>query len=277
MSRSYYYLVSGLPDLLLDEEKLPSSFRDFTGEIIEQVADQDAGLIRILRLPYDHENLIALLENKKHEFNTSGNYSEEELAGAVKYADTVPEYMLQLIEAHKERKPLFPEVSWEDQLSWLFYEWTATQENSFINEYFTFDLNLRNLLSAVNCRKFNKPLEQYIITGNEVAETILRSNAPDFSLSSIIPWAERVVALATEDLADYEKQIDLLRWEILNEITVFSYFQIDTILAFCIKLSMVQRWYSLKPEEGRLLFDKLVEELTKSFSASNDLNTVGGK
>ena len=63
----------------------------------------------------------------------------------------------------------------------------------------------------------------------------------------------------------------------LDELTLFSYFHIETILSFCIKLGMVERWQHLQPETGRAMFDRLVQELEHSFRFSNEFITVGGE
>ena len=73
------------------------------------------------------------------------------------------------------------------------------------------------------------------------------------------------MTLFDDTLLDLEKNIDLLRWDYLNELTVFTYFQIETILAFYIKLGIVERWQGLDPAVGEQHYTKLVEELKSGF------------
>jgi hypothetical protein len=277
MARSYYYLVSGLPDIFLDEGKACPSLKEFIDDMAAQVSGDDAGLLRLLLFAFDNENLINLLEKKDREFNSYGNFSEEELAGEIKAGDSLPAYMVWFIEAFRESKSLFPNLSREDQLNWLFYDWLRESRNEFIREWFTFELDLRNLITGLNCRIYKRPLEANIICRNDVAELILKSNAPDFSLAPVFPWVERVLSLNRENLVEYEKSLDNLRWEFLNDLTIFSYFQIETIISYCIKLYMVERWNLLKPETGKEMFDRLVEELKSTFQVPSDFITVGGK
>ena len=276
MSKSYYFLVAGLPDLILDEGKTFPAFADFMSEVQEQVTGSDWELFKSIRLPFDNANLVNILEHSNREFNNRGNYSREDLSAAIKFPETLPQYMQAYLDAHRDNRPLFPGLVSEDQLNWLFFEQMIQHTNRFIREWFTFELDLRNLIAGINSRKGlshfdalatdrERSLSAVVITRNDVAETILRSNAPDFGVVSMIPWAERVFAAARGSLLEFEKGIDTLRWDMLNELTTFSYFKVETIVAFSIKLLMVERWKRLDAHVGRARFDKLTEELRAAF------------
>ena len=104
-----------------------------------------------------------------------------------------------------------------------------------------------------------------MIGRNDVAEQILRSSA---RISTLIDtsWTERVLAFSRGTLLDFEKGLDSIRWETLSDLTAFSYFGIEKVLAFAIKLAMVERWKALDPETGRERLEKLTEELRAGFS-----------
>ncbi len=260
----YYYLVAGFPDLLLDTNKQFPGFNKFLLEICEQVSTRDREWLQVLLLPDDNRNLIEILENRVNTSGRLGLFSREELYSQIKKPDSLPSYMVSLIEAFHESKPIFPPLSWEDQLSWLFYDWAAEHASAFIREWFVFELNLRNLLVGLNCRKFKKPLEQFILCRNEISELILKSSAPDFSLYPVFPVVESVLTMDLLDMVEREKALDMLRWQVVDEMTLFSYFEIETILAFCLKLAMVERWDMLKPETGKTFFEQLVLDMKKS-------------
>lgn len=278
MPRSYYYLVAGLPDIILDNTKKGLSVTDFVDELSEQVHTQDVALFTILRLCFDNKNLINLLEKQEKELDNRGNFSRETLEQEIKIPEMLPHYMKTFIEAYKEGKFPFPELSVEDQLNWLFYEEITMHPNAFIREWFSFDLNLRNVLAGLNCKRFSEGSvkEEFtrphsIICRNDVSELVLKSNAPDFSLSSRFSWVEKLLSFNQDNLVEYEKSIDTLRWEKLDELTTFTYFQIETILAFCIKLGMVERWQELDPEVGKEKLNKLLAELETSYTIMEEV------
>lgn len=281
MANSYYFLVAGLPDIFLDNTKKTVSFSGFINEISDQVSEEDTALLKLLQLPYDNYNLINLLEKRDKEFDNRGSFSKEELEQEIKLPELTPEYMRTFIEDYKEGKFLFPDLVIDDQLSWLFYDEMAGHGNEFIREWFTFEVNFRNVLAGLNCRDLAQNqsstkdagtflLSQSVICRNDVSELILKSNAPDFSLSNSLPWIEKLLTFSQENMTDFERNIDTLRWEAVNELITFSYFHIETILAFCIKLGMVERWQKLDPATGQQKLEKLLEELNSGFHFTED-------
>jgi hypothetical protein len=104
-----------------------------------------------------------------------------------------------------------------------------------------------------------------LICDNDVTQQIKSSKEPDFSLSVDLPWVEKLLKMEQEDLVSFEKEIDNLRWEKLNEMTRFSYFHIETVQAFIVKLEMVTRWQNLEPEIGKTIFKKLLSEVKTGY------------
>lgn len=280
ITHNYYDLVAGLPDIFLHDPRVPVTSAAFIEEIYGLVAEEDAQLLNSIRLPFDNKNLITILESRDRDFEPGGNYSQEQLLHEIKNSDTLPEYMLILIDAHREGRELFPGLSLEDQLNWLFYDEMTGHENAFIADWFTFELNLRNILAGLNIRTalphlnerasgHDRGLASCIICRNEVAEALLKSNAADFGLVQLTPWIEKVLLFPVQDSAEREKSIDQLRWDMLEELTTFTYFQIETILAFCIKSTLVERWITLRPAEGKRRLEMLVGEMTEKFLSGN--------
>ena len=279
MPKNYYYIVASLPDLIFDSPKKVVSLVDFIDEISELVTSQHGSFLELFRLAFDNENLINLLEKRGKEFDVRGNYSKEKIEEEIKFPEDLPRYMLHFIEAYKEEKQPYPELSVADQLTWLLYNELTTHQNAFLSTWFTFDLNLRNLLAGLNCRKLTEEKQdasgdfsvtKSIIGSNEFADLIRKSRTPDFSLSLDYPWVEKVLSLSSENLVEFEKSIDTLRWDTLNEMTTFTYFQIETILAFCIKLDIVERWQRLKPDVGKEKLKRLLSDLESSYAVMEE-------
>jgi hypothetical protein len=274
MARNYYYLVAGLPELLLEEGKHAVPFRVVAEEIRQEAAPDEFGFVRAMTLPIDNKNLVNTLTRGGADFDDRGNFTREELAKA---SVDLPEYMQVFIAAHKENRPLFPGLTPLDQLEWLFYEEMAESENAFVREWFEFEISLRNLLVGINVRKGlghiealatdrDRPAALTLVGRGEVAEAVLRSTAPDFGLSAAHPWVDRVLALGKSGLTEMERGIDELRWNMINELTMFTpFFHIETVAAFMLKLLIVERWMKLDAAAGKAKLDKLVGELMESF------------
>jgi hypothetical protein len=280
LHRSYYYLVTSLPDLAMEEKKAAQGCAAFMEEIADFIADDDLQLLRLIRLPFDNTNLITLLESRERLFEPNGCYSRDDLLQGIKTPALLPEYMQPLVEAHKEGRQLFPDLSREDQLNWLFYEEAIQHTNAFAATWFTFELNLRNVLAAVNVRNGLRPpdergkdyehsLASCLVCRNEVSEQILKSTAPDFGLSEALPWLEPLLELPLSNTTRREKVIDQVRWDMLDGLSMFTGFHIESILAFCLKLLIVERWSRLDPAEGRRRLEQLVGMMTERYKLSD--------
>ena len=277
MPTNYYYLVAGLPDLIFDSLKKVISLSEFIDELLDQVTPEHAEFLKLFRLVYDNQNLINLLKKKVDKFETGGNFTREELEHEIKDTDAVPQYMKLFLKDFKDEKG---EMSHEDQLATLYYEEIISHPNEFVREWFTFDLNLRNLLTALNCRKMWEeseegakefPLSRYIIRVNDFAEQIFKSQASDFALSKEYPWVEEILSLNRQNFIEFEKNIDLLRWKTTDDLTVLSYFGVEVILGFLVKLGSVERWQRLKPEVGEEMLGRLLAGFKSAENLIKDL------
>jgi hypothetical protein len=146
-----------------------------------------------------------------------------------------------------------------------------------VREWFDFESGLRNVIVGINVRKGlghieaiatdrDRPIALTLVGRGEAAEAVLRSTAPDFGLSAAHPWVDRVIALGKGGLTDMEKGLDELRWEMINDMTMFiPFFRVETVAAFVLKLQIVERWMKLEPAAGKAKLDKLVGELMESF------------
>ena len=281
MTSNYYYLVAGLPELLLDEGKQRISCIDFLDEASEQLTVSDMRLLNALRLPFDNENLLSLLLKTGKPFDKKGAVEEEELASALKSPDSLPGYMQRFIDSYRENRSPVPGLTPADQLAWFFYEEMTAASDPLISEWYTFDRNLRNIVAGLNCRRGlahlealgtdrEKPAAAVVIGRDDVAEAVMRSNAPDFGLTAMLPWADRLVSLSRGSAGEFEKGVDTVRWDMLNEMTTGFYFSAEAVFAFFIKLTIVERWMALDPETGRARFDRLIDELKASYTVPAD-------
>jgi hypothetical protein len=257
----YYDLVAGLPDAVLDAARPVPSTLEYLAELEERLDAHDLGLLEILRLAFDNRNLVTVLEDRKRPFDRRGNFDPETLDRVAKGTAEAPAYMEAFLQSRRENRTLFPGVSAEDSLSRLFYEETAVHPDVFVREWFAFDLDLRNVLAALNARASGIPLEQAVVGRDGAAEHILKSSAHDFSLGAVHPWVERLVAASSSGFLKRELEADRLRWDRLDELTFLSNFGAATALAFFLKLCIAERWKALDPEEGQKMLDRLAAGL----------------
>ena len=275
MSRQYHYLVAGFPDLFFDDSKVSVNLNEFRSMLEENLPEDDMNIIRLFFYRYDNQNILAKLQDKEDSYDQRGNLSEvdlEALFAAVKEGSDsaallgIPSYIGEFVEAFKKDTPLIEGKSWEIQLSELYYNYATSQSNAFVRNWFLFERDMQNILSAGQCRKHDFPVEKQLIGNSEIVEKLSRSNARDFGLDNEFPFVEAILkTIEEDDLKDYEKKIDRIKWDYLDDEVFFHFFTIEKLFSFIVKLSIVERWLSLDKKTGKELLNDLLNNLEASY------------
>ena len=152
-------------------------------------------------------------------------------------------------------------------------------KNVFLNDWFAFNHDLNNILTAAICRKHNIDMRKQIkaesghsddnntwSVGTSVSEQILANpNAKDFGLKGTSPIVEEVLRIAAiENLLEREQAIDAIRQAWLEEHTLFNYFGIEKVLSYWLQSEILHRWDNLTMETGQRVFRELVNDMKKS-------------
>lgn len=267
---NYYCLIAGLPDVHPEDMKVAQSIAVIKQDLLEELTHKDAALLRLLFSSYDNENLLAYLRNKDAELNELGNLDKDdwEQLIALMRDDEKPSDPRLLPYIHKYYMHTLEEddnekvISKEDFLASLYFEYAMKSENQFLRNWFEFNLNLNNLLAAIACRKFGYDIKSMVLGDNEIARTLRNSNARDFSLTGVFHQLELVLRIAEEEnLLERERKLDALRWDWLEENTFFNYFSIEKVLAYVLRVEMIERWKMLTFEKGSEIFRNLLRSL----------------
>ena len=266
---NYYCLVTGLPELSLEDGKLSYTVSNFKTEIYPQLSKTDKKLVDLFYLKFDNRNLLALLKDKEASVDTSlGNYSAEELLSVITSFKEeaapdkkVPLYFYEFAELYLNT-PDEERLGMEDKLYGFYYNYAIKCGNKFISTWFELNLDVNNILAAMAARKYKMEVAKVPVGDNFVAEALRSSNARDFGLADDLEYFDQLVRINdTVDLVEREKKIDLLKWNWMEDNTFFNYFTIEKIFVFLMKLEMIERWVSLDKEKGNELFRQLIDQL----------------
>ncbi|MDH8702611.1 regulator of replication initiation timing [Dysgonomonadaceae bacterium PH5-43] len=232
---NYYCFISGLHNVDIGDERITYSVKDFRTELEEVLSKTDKKIIELFYLQFENKNLLHRLQNKE--------IKDEDIESLSPY------YLRQFAEAYIKGEPINENLSWEDQLSALYYEYASKCKNKFVASWFEFNLNLNNMLITKTCKKYNWNTDAYVIGSIEDAE---------FEYSDFV---SRI--FEENNLQERELQIDVLRWEWLEENSFFHYFSVEQIFVYLIKLEIIERWVGLDPEEGQRKFRQIIDRLKK--------------
>ena len=183
-----------------------------------------------------------------------------------KFGDKGPEdYIEEIIDlcSDKDRKLIgFLLSGYNDEnLNQEFYAKALVHSDTFVREYFRFDLNIRNAKVKYLNKALGRPADKDILSfGEDTDQRVLDAVEAEFEEA-----ADLETILNSGDILSRERGIDDLMWEKISDLTTFNYFDIDAVLGFITKLNIVARWYKLDEQTGREMFKKLVDEVRGTF------------
>ena len=138
-----------------------------------------------------------------------------------------------------------------ENLTQEFYQKALASGNSFIREYFTFDLKVRNSKVRYLNRELSRPADKDVISIPLQEE----NSEEDAGIEA---------AFKGTDLLARERAVDDLYWEKADALSLMHWFDMNVIMAFVLKLHIIDRWNLLDEQTGREMFRKLVDNLTQT-------------
>ena len=273
---NYYCYIAGLPDIQIDNQKSIPAQEEILDELKQILSKGDMALLDLLRLKYDNDNLLKFLANRDAELNPLGKLTSQDWAELIELIDNSDErnpvrdarllkYVLEFYTTIRNEQSEEKIDFAEDFLAALYYKYGMQCKNKFVADWFEFNLNINNILTALTCRKYGWDIKSAIVGDNVVAETIRNSvSARDFNLKAEINYFDALVSISeTANLLDREHRIDALKWNWLEENTFFSSFSIEKVLSFWLRCELMHRWDNLSMEEGAEIFRQMINDLKK--------------
>ena len=280
----YYCLIAGLPSLSPDDTKLTCSVSDFKSELEPILTERDQRLMRWFYLKFDNRNLLSLLcKTSDDRFDERGVFSLTDLntlVDSLKEDDKIPKnssfpaYISKFIRAYFVRLDNGETVDpwWmEDQLAALYYAEAMKCGNDFLAAWFEMNLNMGNLLTVLNCRKYGLDKEHFIVGDNEMAGSLRLSSGRDLHFSDSAEYMTELLQIVEErEPMLREKRLDLLRWKWLDEQTFFKVFDIESVITYMLRLEMIERWVKLDKALGGKTFRRLVSDMKRESADTLD-------
>lgn len=281
----YYYLVTGLPELTLEDNKLNYTVADFKTEFYPLLSGSDKRLVDLFYLQYDNCNLLRLLKDNAAATDPRGMFKSEcfldvirqykEDDGVISVTHGLPKYMVAFIVDYfkqKEGDATVDEVALEDKLSALYYSHAMKCGNGFVSSWFEFNLNVKNILSAINARKFKIEVPPVIVGDTPVCEALRMSNARDFGLAGELDYLDDVLKIGeTHNLIEREKKVDQLKWKWMEDKTFFEYFSIERLYVFLLQVELVERWLSLDKDKGNRMFRDIIASFKNDVKVPDEI------
>lgn len=265
--KNYYALVAGLREYALDAENKGFDIDELRAEIMEGIDASDAKKVRLLYACYDCEN-IANLHRGSSAFNALGNLTREQAEAELTHPEHLPERIAKVLRAYadpegEDAEDVDVAARFEKSLFEAYYNECANSGSEFLKKWSEFDRTLRNILAATAARAGQLSVDDVIVGTGDAADQMRRSSAADFGLKGEFEFVDAVITAVNDEqnLLEKERKIDNVRWAQAEELAAFSYFDIDAILSYLVKVNLVARWSLLDARRGREMFDRLLASL----------------
>ena len=275
---SYYYLISGLPEVKLSDSKAKYDINEITQNILSNLSDKDIKLFNYFIYQNDNKNLVNAIALSKGLFSPyfvhlePSIFSKEEIQKYVNLSN-LPNYMVKFLEDNKN-------TEWENirhienSLLSLYYEEMIQTGNVFIREYALFMRNLKNILAALNGKALGfsgDEISKELIGDYPLISALTKSSAADFGLGREIPYINSIIdTFNSSDKADpynLENVECSLVNGFLDRLTSIKSFTTDNLFAYYINLTYAVSINGRNEEEGKKHLQTLVNSLKSEASA----------
>ena len=132
----------------------------------------------------------------------------------------------------------------EGNLNQDFYRSCSRCGNKFIRNYFAFD---------------------YLMRSEKVAYLEKRESGNDFEEKEALRRA-----FVIPDIFKREQAVSSIVWNKIEDLTILDVFNVDLILAFLAKATIISRWNKLDRKTGQQLFRQFVQEIDDTYEKSKE-------
>jgi hypothetical protein len=240
----YYFLASTLPDIQRDDLKVRFSLEELLGEK-HHIPEPDWKEIELVLMGRDILILEKLLSGKTVSVGHS-LFPLEFWQDQIKSPKEGPEFVLDFLRNADLQSVGFKEI---DRLYASYFDYVlGATAKAFVREYFTFQQNLRNCAAALRARQKGLDPSEYLIGEGEVVQILSSSTSEDFGLSLEFPWIESLIKAETP----HERQaiVERIQWDYLDEHAGPDPFDFRVILAYLLKLEILERQLALSEDKG---------------------------
>jgi hypothetical protein len=273
MARGYYYLITALPELSLNDKDLVYNMVSYRQFVMDELLPGDQKLLKILYYRFDIINLVNMIKETGDPWLEAGNYSREELDEMLGLPDSMPAFMRLFAEETRKKWPVAGEKELINRATTYFIDWSQRIENTFLRKWLRFDYNLKNLLIWLNSNKFGLDPANEVLGNHYEAQYLRKTKKDEIDLKA---WDFRYREVMTHfdnpNIAIREAVIDEMRWQYLSELEENYSFGIERLLAFVIRLQIINRNIENTEQEGKEQLKQLLKNIRSGYDMPEQFN-----
>lgn len=271
-STKYHCLIAGLPELDLASRKSWVSPARFRKELEQELHPADFALVKLLFLKLDNEHLADFLEHGSFNRQEASNYSLEDFQKQLEQFDAIlpgddilPPYMVDVLSKYQQAGYHAGRVELEREVADLYFDHVMELGNDFLKEYTRFEYNMANLLAYIEAGNHATDPWNFMAGNTAFVRNLREDSSVTLAASDGFDMYYEITCYAEMPvLAEKEMKYDELRWRMIDELVFFDEFTVNSVLAYLLKLLLIERWTRLEKAAGEEKLRAMVREARKS-------------
>lgn len=273
--REYHYFLSGLPEISFEDPAPPIKPHEFIDTLSFELDPEDFEMVRLLLLKQDHKNLVNFIMGREAEYTGVEMFKEEDFKRQMENFDAIlpeedilPPYMVNVLSDYFTRETEPDETAFIRKIDEGYYQWVVEKGNDFLRAYTDFEYNLSNILSyRINIRTSAEASEGIQKTGS-FARQLEESAGKNAVKDTEFDYFDDILKIEESmKFASAEREYDKLRWNVIENLTLFEYFTVNSVLAYLEKSLLLSRWENMTPAAGN---EKMNESINKALGNKLD-------
>lgn len=273
---NYYYILSSLPNLSLEERPA----EDILDEAMALLKRQcDPGDLEQINWFYYRNECFNLIEYWQHLYGHIPSrplrkpylHQEAEFKAIDADLEILPPFLREWYPEHKEQLAFWSPNEIENKIQSQFFAAAEDLEPSFIKDYFQFEHLVRGLMASFHQAEYGF-INQELILSSEPIASALKRRPIRFSEEDRLayPYLENLIqALKGKDPIHISKAVHEVLWQFADELASGHYYDRIALLNYVAKLFLLYRREQLFQNQEVPHLDRLVMEALQNIE-SND-------
>jgi hypothetical protein len=268
----YHCLIAGLPELDLASRKAWISPKDFRMQLEQELHPDDFALVKLVLMKLDNEHLVDFIEHGSFSRMEGSSFSLEDFQLQVAQFDAIlpgddllPPYMVEVLGQYQAPESHPDRVEVEKAVADLYYDYIMEQGNDFLKDYTQFEYNMANLLAYIEAGNHATDPWKFIAGDTPFVRGLREDSSVTLAASAGFEMYYEITCYAEmPELAEKEMRYDEVRWKRIEEMAFFDDFTVNSVLAYLLKLLLIERWTRLEKGAGEEKLRGMVQEARKS-------------
>ena len=268
----YHCQIAGLPELIFDPKNGSVELGEFLNEVTPYLQPNHLNWLNMLLMEQGHKSVIKYFTEGSAEKDPTLPYSPDWLDPESEHFSLLPAYLQRFSTKFWQLRSDRTIQGMEKGLYNEYFRYLRQSGNGFIERWAILCLNLRNYLTAKKCEEFTIPKQSQVVGADDFAKRLLEYPTDHKEIQVEWPLSEVIVELLNNDnLLKKELALDQLKWDLIDEMNLFSYFSIEIIFGYTLKLLILSRWKRVYQAEEITSYETIFENI---WAKENEKNTL---